>query len=318
MNFEKIEQAYQLLLENTKLIESKLDISIYEALIEQNAYYLGEASDEATIMANNGRLRELGLTAEEWRRSFQFLFLKASQEQPLQANHQFTPDSIGFIILYLLEELTPQLSSFDLLEIGSGTGNLAETLVINSRKKIDYLGIEADDLLIDLSASIADVIGSDIRFVQEDAVRPQILKESDVIVSDLPIGYYPHDHLAKRYQVGAKTGHTYAHHLLMEQALKYLKQDGIAIFLAPSNLLTSEQSALLKDWLRHHASLLAVVALPEAFFGSQQYVKSLFVLQKQRQQPVEAFVYPLSDLQNPDAITAFMKNFQNWKQESAI
>ena len=61
-----------------------------------------------------------------------------------------------------------------------------------------------------------------VHFVQEDAVRPQILKESDVIISDLPVGFYPNDKIAQRYQVAAKLGHTYAHHLLMEQSLNRL------------------------------------------------------------------------------------------------
>ena len=53
------------------------------------------------------------------------------------------------------------------------------------------MGMEVDDLLIDLSASIADVVKSSAVYIQEDAVRPHILKESDVIISDLPVGYYP-------------------------------------------------------------------------------------------------------------------------------
>ena len=90
----------------------------------------------------------------------------------------------------------------DVLEVGSGTGNLAETIVNNSRLKIDYLGLEVDDLLIDLSASIADVMESSVVFAQGDAVASQVLKESDLIVSDLPIGYYPDDAIAQRYQGG--------------------------------------------------------------------------------------------------------------------
>ena len=64
----------------------------------------------------------------------------------------------------------------DVLEVGSGPGNLAETMV-NSRLTIDYLGLEVDDLLIDLSASIADVMESSVVFAQGDAVRPQVLKK---------------------------------------------------------------------------------------------------------------------------------------------
>lgn len=122
------------------------------------------------------------------------------------------------------------------LEIGSGTGNLAETLLNNSQKTLNYMGMEVDDLLIDLSASIAEVVNSVAVYIQGDAVRPHILKESNVIISDLPIGYYPNDEIASRFKVAATGEHTYAHHLLMEQSLKYLKKDGIAIFLAPTNL----------------------------------------------------------------------------------
>ena len=117
-------------------------------------------------------------------------------------------------------------------------------------------------------------------FVQGDAVRPQVLKESDIIVSDLPIGYYPDDQTASRYQVAAKDEHTYAHHLLMEQSLKYLKTGGYAIFLAPTDLLTSPQSDLLKGWLTEQAQLVAIIALPEDLFAQRAQSKTIFVLQK--------------------------------------
>ena len=67
---------------------------------------------------------------------------------------------------------------------------------------------------------MADVIGLQAGFVQGDAVRPQMLKESDVVISDLPVGYYPDDAVASRHQVASSHEHTYAHHLLMEQGLK--------------------------------------------------------------------------------------------------
>ena len=63
------------------------------------------------------------------------------------------------------------------------------------------MGMEVDDLLIDLSASIADVVNSSAVYIQEDAVRPHILKESDVIISDLPVGYYPNDEIASRFRL---------------------------------------------------------------------------------------------------------------------
>lgn len=317
MNFEKIESAYQLILENTQLIENDIKTNIYDALIEQNSFYLGAENAPTKVAENNQALKDLQLSKEEWRRAYQFVFIKASQTEKLQANHQFTPDTIGFLVLYLLENLTSQ-EHLDVIEIGSGTGNLAQTLLNNSNRDLDYLGLELDDLLIDLSASIAEVMGANVSFVQEDAVRPQILKESDVIISDLPIGYYPNDAIAKRYQVAATDEHTYAHHLLMEQSLKYLKKDGLAILLAPTNLLTSGQSDLLKKWLAGYADILAVITLPETLFGNPANAKSLFVLQKQAKTKPETFVYHLSDIQNPDILQDFMENLKIWKDDNAI
>ena len=95
MNFEKIEQAYDLILENIQLIENELKTHLYDALIEQNSFYLGEEGASEEVAANNDKLRQLQLSQEEWRRAFQFIFIKAAQTEQLQANHQFTPEIIG-------------------------------------------------------------------------------------------------------------------------------------------------------------------------------------------------------------------------------
>lgn len=317
MNFEKIEQAYALLLENVQEIQNELLTSFYDALIEQNGSYLDGNIELDSVRQNNEKLKALKLNKEEWRRAYQFLLMKAAQTEPLQANHQFTPDSIGFILTFLIDQLSKK-EHIDILEIGSGMGNLAETILNNTQKNVDYLGLELDDLLIDISASIADVMDAKVSFVQGDAVRPQVLKESDVIISDLPVGFYPDDNIAARYEVASTQEHTYAHHLLMEQSLKYLKPDGYAIFLAPNDLLSSSQSDLLKKWLQKHAQIVAMIALPEALFGNAAYAKTIFVLKKQEEQAVQPFVYALSDLQDQNDLLEFSEKFQNWSRESEI
>lgn len=317
MNFEKIEKAYGYLLENTQTIQNDLQTNFYDALVEQNAIYLDGQTELTLVKENNQRLKDLNLNKEEWRRSFQYLLMKAAQTEPLQANHQFTPDGIGFLLVFLVDQLASS-DQVDVLEMGSGTGNLAQTLMNNCQRSLDYLGLEIDDLLIDLAASMAEVMKADVNFAQGDAVRPQVLKESDVIVSDLPVGYYPDDAIASRYQVASPQGHTYAHHLLIEQSLKYLKPGGVAIFLAPNDLLTSEQSPLLKQWMQDHAQVLAMVTLPENLFRSANLAKTIFVLRKQEEAVVQPFVYPLTDLQDQEDLMKFRESFQNWNKESEI
>ena len=317
MNFEKIEKAYGYLLENTQTIQNDLQTNFYDALVEQNAIYLDGQTELTLVKGNNQRLKDLNLNKEEWRRSFQYLLMKAAQTEPLQANHQFTPDGIGFLLVFLVDQLASS-DKVDVLEIGSGTGNLAQTLMNNCQRSLDYLGLEIDDLLIDLAASMAEVMKADVNFAQGDAVRPQVLKESDVIISDLPVGYYPDDAIASHYQVASPQGHTYAHHLLIEQSLKYLKPGGVAIFLAPNDLLTSEQSPLLKKWMQDHAQILAMVTLPENLFRSANLAKTIFVLRKQEEAVIQPFVYPLTDLQDQEDVMKFRESFQNWNKESEI
>lgn len=317
MNFEKIEKAYGYLLENTQTIQNDLQTNFYDALVEQNAIYLDGQTELTLVKGNNQRLKDLNLNKEEWRRSFQYLLMKAAQTEPLQANHQFTPDGIGFLLVFLVDQLASS-DQVDVLEIGSGTGNLAQTLMNNCQRSLDYLGLEIDDLLIDLAASMAEVMKADVNFAQGDAVRPQVLKESDVIISDLPVGYYPDDAIASRYQVASPQGHTYAHHLLIEQSLKYLKPGGVAIFLAPNDLLTSEQSPLLKQWMQDHAQVLAMVTLPENLFRSANLAKTIFVFRKQEEVVAQPFVYPLTDLQDQEDLMKFRESFQNWNKESEI
>ena len=317
MNFEKIEKAYGYLLENTQTIQNDLQTNFYDALVEQNAIYLDGQTELTLVKENNQRLKDLNLSKEEWRRSFQYLLMKAAQTEPLQSNHQFTPDGIGFLLVFLVDQLASS-DQVDVLEMGSGTGNLAQTLMNNCQRSLDYLGLEIDDLLIDLAASMAEVMKADVNFAQGDAVRPQVLKESDVIISDLPVGYYPDDAIASRYQVASPQGHTYAHHLLIEQSLKYLKPGGVAVFLAPNDLLTSEQSPLLKKWMQDHAQVLAMVTLPENLFRSANLAKTIFVLRKQEEAVVQPFVYPLTDLQDQEDLVKFRESFQNWNKESEI
>ena len=104
----------------------------------------------------------------------------------------------------------------------------------------------------------------------------------------------------------------------LKQGLKYLKSDGYAIFLAPSDLLTSPQSDLLKGWLKDEVSLAAIIALPEDIFSTASQAKSIFVLQKKGDKELEPFVYPLTSLQDPSVLLNFKENFQNWSKGTEI
>lgn len=44
---------------------------------------------------------------------------------------------------------------------------------------------------------MAEIMGSYAEFMQIDAVQKRLMEPADVVVSDLPIGFYPDDEVAK-------------------------------------------------------------------------------------------------------------------------
>ena len=105
MDFEKIEQAYTYLLENIQIIQNDLATNFYDSLIEQNSIYLDGETNLQVVKDNNKSLKRLALRKEEWLRTYQFLLMKAAQTEPLQANHQFTPDTVALLLVFIIEEL---------------------------------------------------------------------------------------------------------------------------------------------------------------------------------------------------------------------
>ncbi|MBU5584540.1 class I SAM-dependent methyltransferase, partial [Enterococcus sp. S181_ASV_20] len=74
----------------------------------------------------------LELEQEDWRKLTQLILLKGSKTESLQPNHQLTPDSIGFLFVFLIEQLTLKKNQpLEILDITVGMGNLLLTVLIN-------------------------------------------------------------------------------------------------------------------------------------------------------------------------------------------
>ena len=56
----------------SQIIQSDLATNFYDALIEQNVMYLQGKTDLDIVKNNSQKLKELGLSKEEWRRAYQF------------------------------------------------------------------------------------------------------------------------------------------------------------------------------------------------------------------------------------------------------
>jgi site-specific DNA-methyltransferase (adenine-specific) len=329
---EKIEQAYELLLEGSQLLQNVLESNFFEGYIENGGNVIegyttkvvdDVPNEETTTHLNElyRKLQALDLAPEEWRKVAQLVLLKGSVTEPLQANHQLTPDSIGFLFVFLIEQLYAGKKEVTILDNTIGMGNLLLTVLTNlalAGIKGEAYGVDVDDTLLTIAAVNADMTGVDLQLFHQDGVGDLKIEPVDVVIGDLPVGYYPDDKKAARYQMFSKVGHTYAHHLLIEQGMKQVKEGGFGIFLVPTNLFSSEQSKQLKEWMENSAYLQGIIQLPENLFKTENAQKNIVLFQKHGGDAKQAqvLVASLNSLTEPTKIQLFFKQFLNWKENN--
>lgn len=253
---------------------------------------------------------------EEIRKAFQLVILKGMKENT-QPNHQMTPDSIGILFGYLVQKFYTS-EELRLLDLAVGTGNLLTTAMNHQvGKNIAAYGVDIDDLLLQLALVNANLQEQPIEFFNQDSLEHLFIDPVDVVVSDLPVGYYPNDIRANEFKVKAEDGHTYAHHLFIEQSINYVKPGGYAFFVIPNNLFESEQAAKLHDYIKEEVHIQAIMQLPETLFKNKQSAKSILILQKKGNNivaPKQVLLAKVPSFSNMRAMEQVLSELDTWIQ----
>ncbi|MCD5003434.1 class I SAM-dependent methyltransferase [Enterococcus saccharolyticus] len=332
---EKIEESFHLHLEAIQLLQNALNSSYLDTYVENVENVIdqfqvrvidGVPSEQVTEQVNAlyQRLKNISLEQEEIRKLSQLLLLKGSQTEPLQPNHQLTPDSIGFLFVFLIEQLTNKEQPLSVLDISVGMGNLLLTIISNlslANYQVTGVGVDNDETLLAVAAANSQWMNADIQLFHQDGLQSLLIDPMDIVVSDLPVGYYPIDEKAQEFVSASPEGHSFAHHLLMEQSMNYVKEDGFGLFLVPSNFLETEQSQYLKQWLSESVYLQGIIQLPDDLFKNEASRKSILILQRrgsQATQVSEVLLAKLTSLKEPKYVTAFFQEFVAWKTKNGF
>lgn len=325
-------KAFEDLWDAVVLLQQAIDYSYVEALGEtlQNlvngnrAQEVDGQPDEETAKALTQRYEALQLqqyTPEQIRRMIQFTFLKAAKEDGLQMNHQMTPDAIGLLVAFMVEHLTQGKDALTIGDFASGSGNLLSTILLflqKDKKKIVPSAIDNDEVLVHLSLQSFLLEGLDVRVMLQDGLADLLVEALDVAVSDLPIGYYPIDAHAATFETHNEEGHSFAHHLLIEQHVRYLKEAGVGLFIVPTNLFETEEGQVLLSYLQRETFVQAMLAFPRNLFKNTHYSKSLLIVQKKghgAKQVRQVLLGDIPEIKNMDKFRKFTQTFEQWAKE---
>ncbi|WP_318614219.1 class I SAM-dependent methyltransferase [Sporosarcina sp. YIM B06819] len=279
-----------------------------EAIIEACGQWL---SGEASPVVSES------VSKEDIRRGIQLAILKG-MKQNAQPHHQMTPDSIGMLMGHIASKLAVDEQNLTLLDPAAGTGNLLYTVMNAIGNHVTATAVEIDELLVRLSAVVAELLEHPVTFYVQDALRPLLVDPVDIIVSDVPVGYYPDDDNALNFTLMPTEGHAYAHHLFIEQSMNHTKPGGHGLFIVPANLFESEQSSLLHPFLKKQTVIRAVIQLPDSLFKSAAHAKSILVLQKPSPEIVatpDVMLAKVPNMTDKRAMALFLQKIDMWAAE---
>ncbi|WP_419955909.1 class I SAM-dependent methyltransferase [Neobacillus niacini] len=325
MKIAPVEQLFTLFNETALVLQEELSCTYLEALAEtgENLFHgsiLQEEVSEITEKRLNKQYKEFNLdnfTKEEIRKAYQLVILKGMKEN-VQPNHQMTPDSVGMLLSYLVDKFMTQ-PSFRLLDPAIGTGNLVTTVLNQLHKNIHSIGIDIDDLLIKLAYVNANLQEHPIELFNQDSLEPLFIDPVDAVIADLPVGYYPNDVRALDYQLRAEKGHSYAHHLFMEQSVRHTKPGGYLFFIIPNGLFESDQAPQLREFFKKEIIVQGVIQLPISMFKNKNAAKSILVLQKKGdgiEAPKQALLANLPNLSSVVEMDNILRKIDKWFQDN--
>lgn len=254
----------------------------------------------------------------EIHRAIQMALLKGMKDEA-HRNHMMTPESIGLFIGYLIQKLVnDEQKHLRLFNPASGTGNLLHTVINLLRQPVDAYASDIDPTLLNISVMTANILEQQIEYFHQDSLRPLLLDPVDIVISDLPVGYYPDKEQASKFELKADEGHSYAHHLFIEQSLTYTKPGGYLIFLIPEFLFTSDQAKKLQQYLHEKAHIIGVFQLADTTFKQKDHKKSIFVIRKKGEETknvTQPLLVMLPSLKDTTAMEKILININHWFEE---
>lgn len=326
MKVSPVEKLFTLFNETAMILQEELSCTYLEALAEtgENIFegtVLQEGMSELTIKKLEKKYHELQLdefSNEEIRKAYQLVILKGMKES-VQTNHQMTPDSVGMLVGYLVENFLKS-KDITILDPAVGTGNLL-TAVLNKQPHTvsSAIGVDVDDLLVKLAFVNSNLQKHPIQLYNQDSLEPLFVDPVDVVISDLPVGFYPNDIRAGDYKLKAANGHSYAHHLLMEQSINHVKAGGYLFFIIPNGLFESEEAGSLKEYFRENVIVQGLLQLPLNMFKNKNSAKSILILQKKGEDvtpPKQALLVNLPSLSSGQAMDSILTQIRKWISEN--
>ena len=251
---------------------------------------------------------------ETIRKVYQFLLLKALKELN-NPSYDITPEVITMYISHLIECIYGD-KKVSITDLASGSGSLLINIAALVKGEKEITSVDVDSNYVRLQQNIFNLLEINVEIINQDALKPLNIKKQDIVISDVPFGYYADEDNSLNYKLCSTDGYSLNALLFIEQAANYLDENGVGILVIPKKVLELEDN--FKKYLEEDINLNAVITLPDEMFKNASQQKAIILITKKGQTrlPNQVFLAQIPSFQNKASYAKFIEEFNGWLENN--
>lgn len=251
---------------------------------------------------------------ETIRKVYQFLLLKALKELN-NPSYDITPEVITMYISHLIECIYGD-KKVSITDLASGSGSLLINIAALVKGEKEITSVDVDSNYVKLQQNIFNLLETNVEIINQDALKPLNIKKQDIVISDVPFGYYADEDNSLNYKLCSTDGYSLNALLFIEQAANYLDENGVGILVIPKKVLELEDN--FKKYLEEDINLNAVITLPDEMFKNVSQQKAIILITKKGQTrlPNQVFLAQIPSFQNKASYAKFIEEFNEWLENN--
>lgn len=251
---------------------------------------------------------------ETIRKVYQFLLLKALKELN-NPSYDITPEVITMYISHLIECIYGD-KKVSITDLASGSGSLLINIAALVKGEKEITSVDVDSNYVRLQQNIFNILETNVEIINQDALKPLNIKKQDIVISDVPFGYYADEDNSLNYKLCSTDGYSLNALLFIEQAANYLDENGVGILVIPKKVLELEDN--FKRYLEEDINLNAVITLPDEMFKNVSQQKAIILITKKGQTrlPNQVFLAQIPSFQNKASYAKFIEEFNEWLENN--
>lgn len=251
---------------------------------------------------------------ETIRKVYQFLLLKALKELN-NPSYDITPEVITMYISHLIECIYGD-KKVSITDLASGSGSLLINIAALVKGEKEVTSVDVDSNYVRLQQNIFNLLETNVEIINQDALKPLNIKKQDIVISDVPFGYYADEDNSLNYKLCSTDGYSLNALLFIEQAANYLDENGVGILVIPKKVLELEDN--FKKYLEEDINLNAVITLPDEMFKNVSQQKAIILITKKGQTrlPNQVFLAQIPSFQNKASYAKFIEEFNEWLENN--